>query len=786
MIFCDAHSRIGQHASSVFRFVDLRFASATLEADFKTDLEKCLLKYALIAAFMNLLLSAGFFPVRILREAARAEDPFSWCLTDPRTFYFAGVCARTLVALVVVVLICLRQKFQLLVNMDWELMILSAAFAFSTTWILQSSLAYVKLGGHEHISQGVWTNDHSWILWQIVWLTVICLYLPIRTCRLWMVPAMTVLTSVLLMISHSISHGVDFLSSSSQLHFQWNLMSLFFFHGVWRHEKLLRDQWSDLAAYSVLLGNSCDAVVHLDHNVKIGRIAGRHGGILGTRTKVLGHSFLEILSEADKARFLATLETAVDHGNVTSMPSTCLLPGGKTEAQLAIVATGSVAWPYIIGLQLSDIVPSFESTFGNLVDLSYSSRIPDDDMRSTTVMTTRTGHVFNDLVSKAYSNGSTEYVLQGVSQYLRDIVDIGHREHWLAAPGDIELIPEFVLGRGGFGTVIAGKLRGTAVAVKISNNWSEMGGADMRFVRSVSNELRLSRYIRHPNIVQFFGACVAPGARELALLYELVSGDVLHTYVMGDPKSGLKQPTPAQRLKVLLDISSALCYLHSLRPPIAHGDLKPSNIIVERFHIWPRAKLLDFGLSRLLTKRVRPLGGTRNWVAPEVKHRKLQETWTSALPRADVYSFGLIAFFVILGRRPDKTGGQHCERARRDAAAQLPDDFALLCQECLGENPKKRPDMATVQVRLLRWVPDHNTCSRDVQTLLLPSVSWDEGLQKVCNGGETDSPGKTSVLAHHTARGARISELEHMHNTCGQPCSDSDSPAPTPARIVSL
>ncbi|CAE8647604.1 unnamed protein product [Polarella glacialis] len=45
------------------------------------------------------------------------------------------------------------------------------------------------------------------------------------------------------------------------------------------------------------------------------------------------------------------------------------------------------------------------------------------------------------------------------------------------------------------------------------------------------HELRMMRVIRHPNIVLFYGACIEEESREVALVFEKVSGHTLCAWI---------------------------------------------------------------------------------------------------------------------------------------------------------------------------------------------------------------------------------------------------------------
>lgn len=87
-------------------------------------------------------------------------------------------------------------------------------------------------------------------------------------------------------------------------------------------------------------------------------------------------------------------------------------------------------------------------------------------------------------------------------------------------------------------------------------------------------------------------------------------------------------------------------YLHSFSIPIIHRDLKSLNILIDESY---RAKLADFGWTRLMGKRMTRQIGTFQWMAPEVI---IGENYSE---KADVYSFGIILWEIASRDPPYKS-----------------------------------------------------------------------------------------------------------------------------------
>lgn len=159
-------------------------------------------------------------------------------------------------------------------------------------------------------------------------------------------------------------------------------------------------------------------------------------------------------------------------------------------------------------------------------------------------------------------------------------------------------------------------------------------------------------------------------------------------------------------LSTCLDICRGVQYLH--HRSVIHGDLKCGNVLLCSSTQHPgafTAKVADFGLSRQLDVDVTHIStntvGTLTHCPPELlKGRKL-------LPKADVYSFGIMMWELMNGRSPFE-GWTVPQLIRRVVAEnwrpafgpQAPRDYARLAEECWDADPAKRPTLDDVLKRL--------------------------------------------------------------------------------------
>ncbi|KAM3208445.1 hypothetical protein ACQJBY_063239 [Aegilops geniculata] len=197
------------------------------------------------------------------------------------------------------------------------------------------------------------------------------------------------------------------------------------------------------------------------------------------------------------------------------------------------------------------------------------------------------------------------------------------------------------LGQGGSGSVYRGHMKelgGRDVAIKVFSR-----GASSEGRKEYRSEVTIISRLRHRNLVQLIGWCHC--RRRLLLVYELVHNGSLDGYLYGKQEVLTWQV----RYQIILGLASAVLYLHhEWDQCVVHGDIKPSNIMLDESF---NTKLGDFGLSRLIDhgmslQTMTGMAGTPGYLDPECVITGKAST------ESDMYSFGVTLLEIVCGRRP--------------------------------------------------------------------------------------------------------------------------------------
>lgn len=205
------------------------------------------------------------------------------------------------------------------------------------------------------------------------------------------------------------------------------------------------------------------------------------------------------------------------------------------------------------------------------------------------------------------------------------------------------------LGSGGMGAVYLCEhlTMGRRVALKVLPlQQAEDPVSLKRFYREARAVARLD----HPNIVRAFDLDHEDNLHFLVLEY--VDGSNLHDFVR---RNGPVSPTRAADFLR----QAALGMAHAHEVGLVHRDIKPSNMLLDRSGC---VKILDMGLAQFFGEEhsdfVREFEsgfviGTADYLAPEQAISSQVDT------RADIYSLGCSAYFLLTGRSPFQDGTSH-------------------------------------------------------------------------------------------------------------------------------
>ncbi len=250
-----------------------------------------------------------------------------------------------------------------------------------------------------------------------------------------------------------------------------------------------------------------------------------------------------------------------------------------------------------------------------------------------------------------------------------------------------------VIGSGAMGRVYSAWEPELDRRVAIKMLIEDGGAARDRLVREAQAMARLN----HPNVVTVHEVGTTDAGVYVAM--ELIEGETLRAWT--DP------PRPWRDVvRVLVDLLGGLAAVHAAG--VVHRDLKPDNMIIGSDG---RVRLGDFGLARsgavptttgLAVGTDTTVAGTPAYMAPEVLRGG------TATAASDQFSFGVMAYELLAGRRP-YSGSTWAELVasveRGDVAtiASAPAWLDTAIKRCLALDPAKRfASMREVAAHLTR------------------------------------------------------------------------------------
>jgi len=319
------------------------------------------------------------------------------------------------------------------------------------------------------------------------------------------------------------------------------------------------------------------------------------------------------------------------------------------------------------------------------------------------------------------------------------------------------------LGGGGMSEVfLAEQLSlGRKVALKVLKR--DLGSQPAMSERFRREALLLST-VDHPSVVRVIDFETDPKDGTVLVL-ELAEGETLeHALRMGPFE-------PRRALRIFLQLAEGLAAIHD--KGIVHRDIKPQNVVIGQTPRGEQARLLDFGIARLMELQATSdeddtppppnadpfvshpgqAVGTPAYVAPE------QATAQPVDARTDVYSFGVLAFRVLAGRLPFE-GPETRDYLEQHVKAKPPHLDAVapnlaewpalvkLVMQCLEKRPDARPKDGHALAAALKAAMPVDAIPLTTQTRLALNAMATQSLSAV--------KGTVDTLGHHGRAGARL------------------------------
>jgi serine/threonine-protein kinase len=254
------------------------------------------------------------------------------------------------------------------------------------------------------------------------------------------------------------------------------------------------------------------------------------------------------------------------------------------------------------------------------------------------------------------------------------------------------------IGQGGFGVVYEGRdpLIKRRVAIKTCS--AEDEEIRKRFFR----EAEIAGNLQHRHVVTVFDLGVQEGVPYLVQEY-LPGEDLAHKIKRKD------QLDEFTKLGYLAQVAEGLEYAHS--QGVVHRDIKPANI---RILDDGSVKIMDFGIAKLASAETQLTHtgmamGTAGYLPPEqIRGEKVDL-------RADIFSYGVLAYELMAGRRPFQADNMSAVLFQiigqeppplSSVWPACPPALENLIKKCLAKNPAERFASFTPLLAALRPIQE--------------------------------------------------------------------------------
>lgn len=255
-----------------------------------------------------------------------------------------------------------------------------------------------------------------------------------------------------------------------------------------------------------------------------------------------------------------------------------------------------------------------------------------------------------------------------------------------------------IIGSGAFANVYEAADRNSGHKIAIKGFNKHYVAQESKGREGLWNEICLLRKFKHPNLLQLCE--VHETKNSVYLVFDLLQGGEL-SKLLSERKATLKE---SDIINIVIGLLRGIECLDSKK--IVHRDIKPSNILLRKAtNIQPDdVVIVDFGLAVTAhsSDMVYSRCGTPGYIAPEIIGAQESEMSVVVSPKCDVFSVGVILYYLLFGKNPFETPNGSAEDAllkNMEVKIELPQtivstinkDLLRLLKHMLTVTPETRP-----------------------------------------------------------------------------------------------